>query len=108
MVYDYDASRWENARSIKLRFNLHHYQNRHSELLKNLKIYLHSLQAATAAYCDIFRPWHPAAFNDISNPALRSQLVLWGRKLTRLGVSASFLPLLIAVRLKAGDDGTTY
>ena len=66
------------------------------------------MQAATAAYCDIFRPWHPAAFNDISNPALRSQLVLWGRKLTRLGVSASFLPLLIAVRLKAGDDGTTH
>ena len=37
MVYDYDASRWENARSIKLRFNLHHYQNRHSELLKRFK-----------------------------------------------------------------------
>jgi hypothetical protein len=108
MAYDYDASRWQNARSIKLRFNLRKYQNQHAKLLDEIKGYLHSLQDATAAYCDIFRPWHPGALNDISDFEIREKVRLWGKKLTRLGVSASFLPLLMAVRTKATDNGKTY
>ena len=107
MAYDYDASHWENARSIKTRFSLRKYQEKHAELLDDLIDYLHTLQDAVAAYCDIFNPHHPGAYRDIQAPGLRSQIVLWGSKLTRLGVSASFLPLLIAVRSKVRDDGTT-
>lgn len=108
MVYDYDTSHWQNARSIKSLFSLRNFHGRHPELLQALTDYLHILLDATTAYCDINRPGFPGAFKDISDQSLRSQIILWGNKLTRLGVSASFIPLLIAVRVKAKDDGTTY
>lgn len=108
MAYDSDASRWENARSIKARFNLRNYQGRHPELLQIIKDYLSTLQDAVTAYCDIHAPGYPAAFGDIADASLRAEIVLWNKKLTRLGVSASFLPLLLAVRLRAGDGGAAY
>jgi len=108
MVYDYDMAHWENARSIKKHFNLRSYQGRHAELLKDMKDYLHSIQDSVSAYCDIYNPSDQGAFNDISDSALRDEICLWSKKLVRLGVRASFLPLLIAVRIKAGNGGEAY
>jgi hypothetical protein len=108
MAYNYDVSKWQNARSIKEYFSLRKYHDRHPELLQDLKAYLHSLQDATSAFCDIFKPMYPGAFNDITDTGTRSEIMLWGNKLTRLGVSASFLPLLMAVRARATEDGTAY
>ena len=108
MAYDYNVANWENARSIKKHFSLRAYQDNHAQLLQELKIYLSTLKDAVTAYSDIFSPEHQAAFNNIGDPALREGIVLWSRKLSRLGVSASFLPLLIAVRTKTGDDGRSY
>ena len=108
LVYDYDVTHWDNARSIKGRFGLRRYQNRHVELLKDLKEYLHSLHDTVIAYCDIYSPTRDGALNNISDPSLRERIILWSKKLVRLGVRASYLPLLIAVRLKAADNGAAY
>jgi hypothetical protein len=108
MAYDYNVTSWENARSIKKRFSLRSYQDKHAQLLQELKEYLSTLEDAVTAYTDIFSPGHEKAFNNIKDPELRKAIVLWSKKLTRLGVSASFLPLLIAVRTRAGDDSHAY
>lgn len=108
MVYDYLPVNWDNARSIKARFGLREYPGKHELLLRDIQHYLHTLQDAVMAYCDTFEPCHPGAFNDLEEQDLRSKIVLWSSKLARLGVSASFLPLLMAVRIKASDGGSTY
>jgi len=108
MVYDPNAANWDNARSIKARFGLRNFQNRHPELLQDIKDYLSTLQDATTAYCDIFSPGDLSAFADIADQERRAAIVLWSKKLARLGVSASYLPLLVAMRLKEEDGGAAY
>jgi hypothetical protein len=108
LVYDYDVTHWNNARSIKGRFGLRKYQNHHVELLRDLKEYLHSLHDTVTAYCDIYNPTRDGALNNITEPSLREEIVLWSKKLVRLGVRASYLPLLIGIRLKAADNGDVY
>lgn len=108
MIYNYDASQWDYSRSIKARFNLRCYQDNHALLLQDLIAYLTTLKDATTAYCDIHQPDRSDAFNNIQNHNMRGQIKTWSRKLNRLGPRVSFLPALIAVRLKAGDDGRGY
>jgi uncharacterized protein with ParB-like and HNH nuclease domain len=108
LFYDYDISRWDNARSIKAKFGLRSYQNQHPELLEDLKDYLSKLNDTVTAYCDIYTPSRNTSFNNISNPTIKNEIILWSQKLVRLGVRASYLPLLIAVRLNADDDGASY
>ena len=111
MAYNYNPKAWEQSRSIKTRFSLRDYQERHAVLLQEIGEYLDTLRNAVTAYCDIHRPRRAGAFNEVDF-LLRARIVETSEKLTRLGergkVRATFLPLLIAVRLKAGDDGLTY
>jgi hypothetical protein len=108
MAYNYDPKSWDNARSIKNRFHLKNYANRHPILLQELKDYLSSLQNTCTAYCDVYNPGRSQAFNDVSDPVQRQEVILWSRKLARLGPRASFLPLLVAVRLRNTGDGAAY
>ena len=108
MAYDYDSRHWQNNRSIKKRFSLRRFQERHEELLQDLIDYLESLRNAVTAYCDIRAPELHSAFNDILDPKLHQQVVIWSRKLARLGARASFLPLLMAVRVQSEDEGEIY
>lgn len=108
MIYDYDPRNWNKSRSIKDKFNLKAYVERHQELLTDLNTYLDSLKDATTAYCDLLRPTRTGAFNEISDTNLRKQIQISSERLARLGARASFQPLLISVRMKAGDNGDTY
>ncbi len=109
MAYDSRPANWEGSRSIKDRFSLHQYRDQHKNLLKDLKAYLGSLQSATIAYCEIFRPTHPNAFGAFQeNQSLRKEIVSAAGKLARVGSLASFQPLLMAVRIKLPTDGETY
>lgn len=63
MAYEHDPKKWQQARSIKERLGLQHYQGRHTELLQELRDYLQSLHDATTAFCDIHRPSYPGSFN---------------------------------------------
>jgi hypothetical protein len=108
MIYNYDTSRWEESRSIKTRFSLRHYQGNHTLLLQDLIAYLTTLKDTATAYCDIYQPDRSDGFNNIQDTTLRQEIRMWNRKLNRLGTRASFLPALIAVRLKPKDDGQSY
>jgi hypothetical protein len=107
MVYNYDPGKWENNRSIKNRFSLRTYQERDIDMLNELTEYLTSLQKTATAFCDIYSPTRPAAFSDVQDTVLRSDIGIWSKKFNRLGTRAGFLPLLIAVRYKANDGGNS-
>lgn len=106
MAYNYDAAQWESARSVKTRFNLKSYSGRHAQLLDDVLVYLDTLRDAASAYCDIYAPGKDGAFRNIPDPEQRKQIVLWSEKLARQGVRAAYLPILIALRLKA--DAPAY
>jgi hypothetical protein len=108
MTYNYDISKWDNARSIKGRYNLKDYREKHKELLNDLLVYLDSLQNAATAYCDIYSPQLPNAFNNFSDSLIRAQVVLWSRKIARQGVRAAYLPALIALHMQTRDGGEAY
>lgn len=101
MAYDYQTQNWDGSRSIKNHFDLRDYVGRHDALLMNLQTYLNSLVSATTAYCDIQRPSFPGAFAHVqSQPELRNKIIATSDRLVRVGSLASFLPLLVAARIK--------
>lgn len=108
MAYDYNPKNWENSRSIKKLFNLRGYQGKHPALLAEVIEYLSSLKNACTAYCDIRCPKRAGAFNDIGDTRLRTETIDISEKLVRLGARVNFIPLLMAVRLKAKDGGAAY
>ena len=108
MAYDSNPKNWDSSRSIKERFSLRKYHDKHANLLKDLLLYLDSLKNATLAYCDIMVPDQRGAFNDFDDPVLRAGVVQFSIKFARLGARVNFLPLLMAVRMKTRDGGGTY
>lgn len=109
MAYDPNPRNWDGSRSIKARFNLRKYAGRHPELLSDLQEYLRTLFNATTAYVDVLRPGRAGAFqNFIADGELHREMMLEARRLARVGALASFLPLLMALRLRHGDDGRAY
>lgn len=109
MAYDFRPANWRGSRSVKERFNLHRYRDRHKDLSKDLRAYLSSLRNATVAYCEIFRPTHSNAFGVFkTEKTLRYEIVSAAEKLARMGSLATFQPLLMAVRIKLPTDGQAY
>jgi NTP pyrophosphatase (non-canonical NTP hydrolase) len=108
MAYDYNPSNWRQSRSIKKRFSLLAYQERHADLLQDLLDYLHTIRNSANAYADIHVPLREGAFNEINDWEIRRRIIALSEKLSRLGSRATFLPLLIAIRLQAQDGGQTY
>lgn len=109
MAYDHTKKNWDRSRSVKARFSLKAYRNMHRELLSDLNDYISSLDRASLAYCDIASPRRDNAFASLrSDPALRERIINTGEKLRRINVVATFLPLLIATRLRHPEDGDKY
>jgi len=109
MVYDYNRQNWHQSRSIKERFSLKRYQDRHDALHKDIYGYLTSLRNSTTAYCDILNPRHSAAFKALDLDEFLHQKILHAAdRLARLGAMAAFLPLLMAVRIQLPGDGHAY
>lgn len=108
MAYNADLNKWHQSRSVKDRFSLRLYRERHTDLLRDLHDYLDSLYKAATAYCDIHKPERDGAFRDCPDRHLRERIVHAGEKFARLGARAGFLPLLIALRVKPADSGETY
>lgn len=108
MAYDPLTANWKQSRSIKEQFSLRGYVGNHVELLHHIQSYLDSLRHASTAYCDIYKPRQNQAFNDIHKDETRKRIIRISEKLARLGSRATFIPLLMAVRLRAADKGETY
>ena len=108
MAYDPLTANWKQSRSIKEKFSLNDHVGRHADLLHQIQDHLRSLRDAATAYCDIHKPHRNQAFNDIPNVNTRKMIIRVSEKLARLGPRATFIPLLMAVRLRAADKGETY
>lgn len=109
MAYDYRPKEWGGSRSIKARFGLRRYHDRHLDLLQDILTYVETLRNAATAYCDVLRPGHTGAFNAYrSAPHLRDEIARISEKLVRMRLVAPFVPLLIAVRLRFPEDPEAY
>ena len=107
--YDPQAKRWNGSRSVKSRFDLRNYLGNHKELLGQLLSYTAGLRSASVIYCDAYQPNHPGAFATFkAKPRVREQVIAWSEKLRRIGVIATFLPLLMAVRERWPNDPDKY
>jgi hypothetical protein len=109
LAYDYQRKNWDRSRSVKARFSLKSYKERHAELLDELKRYVTSLSHAAVAYCDIYRPTRPGAFADFADDAsLRLDVVRMSDALVRANALAGFIPLLVATRLAHPGNARLY
>lgn len=105
-AYDHDARKWSGSDSIKAAFSLAAYTGRHRELLDALTVYARTLGDAAVAFCDAHAPSIGTAFAAWGER--RAQVEQLGERLLRMRAVATFLPLLVAVRLRHPDDATKY
>ncbi|MCZ7588266.1 MAG: DUF262 domain-containing HNH endonuclease family protein [Gaiella sp.] len=109
LAYDYQRKNWDRSRSIKARFSLKGYAERHPAMLDALKTYVSSLSHAAVAYCDIYRPTRPEAFADfLDDAAARLEVVRMSDALVRVNALAGFIPLLVATRLAHPGNARLY
>ena len=108
MEYDPQPRRWQGSKSIRRRFDLRR-KDRHTELLTELHGYVEGLRSSCAAFCDALRPARTTAFSSFNaRTAIRNDVVLWNGKLIRIGLTAVFLPLLMAVRMRWPSEPEKY
>ena len=108
-IMQYDPRNWDGSKSVKSRFDLRNYQGRHPELLGELHEYIRGLRDACTCYCDALRPARDEAFGGFStDPAVREDVQLWNSRLVRTRITATFLPLLMAVRKRWPSEAKKY
>jgi len=107
MAYDPDRREWDGSKSIKEHFNLRTDYLNHKELLDGLTRYVKSLKDSVLAFCEIYAPHQTDSFSAYPEEC-QEELRHWGRRLRRTGAIASFLPLLMAYRLRHPDDADGY
>ncbi len=108
MEYDPRSRRWEGSKSIRRRFDLRR-KDRHSQLLGELHQYVEGLRDSCTAFCDALRPARSSAFNSFHcRTGVKDEVGLWNRKLVRIGLTAVFLPLLMAVRMRWPSEPHKY
>ena len=101
MQYDPQPRNWDGSKSIKRRFDLRRYKGQTGQLLTELHRYISGLRDACICYCDALKPDRDDAFNSFSSDQeVRGRVKVWNLKLVRIGVTATFLPLLMAVRMR--------
>ena len=105
MEYDPQSQNWEGSKSIRNRFDLR--KEKHDQLLGELHDYVQGLRNSCVSFCDALRPNRSGAFSAFSEP-VRNHVVIWNTKLTRIGVIATFLPLLMAVRKRWSSEPGKY
>ena len=107
--YDPQSRQWGGNKSIKDRFALRDYKDDPGWLLEHLKRYTEGLRASSISFCDAYRPRRSDAFHSFkADPDVRFEVVEWSAKLVRIGVVATFLPLLLAARDRWPEDPVKY
>ena len=105
MEYDPQSRRWEGSKSVRRRFDLR--KNPHAQILEELHTYVRGLRNSCISYCDALNPGRDSAFNLFPSPA-RRDVKLWNAKFERIEVTATFLPLLMAVRKRWPKEPDRY
>ena len=107
LAYDYNLKNWNGSKTIKDRFDLKKYKNRQSELLEDLIKYVETLNASIPAYCDIITPMRTNSFNNFPNNE-KDIARKKAEKISRLGTIASFIPLLMGLRIRFSNNPQLY
>ena len=105
--YDPLAKNWNGVKSVKGRFGLRRYAERHADLLGDLRGYVNDLSDSSVAYCDARNPLTSGAFASFPEGA-RNDPRYWNAKLLRIGVIRTFLPLLMAARQRWPSEPERY
>ena len=109
MKYDPQSRKWDGSKNIKNRFDLRRYHEQPAQLLRDLHQYIEGLRKACICYCDALRPARDGAFRTFSlKPEVQNEVKRWSLKLVSTRVTATFLPLLIAVRLRWPSEPEKY
>lgn len=107
MAYDPAKKGWAGSKSVKGRFDLRKFHENHEDLLKHIVEYVRSLKDSVLVFSEIFSPNGAnnfAAYTKAERPELRN----WATKLTRAGALATFLPILMAIRLRYPKNAPAY
>ena len=107
--YEFQPRKWQGSRSVKEKFDLRMYSGQHPTLLNELHQYTEGLRASSVSFCDAYNPIRQNSFAPFHNsPSKRTQVIEWSAKLTRIGVVAIFLPMLLAVRERWPTEPEKY
>lgn len=111
LQYDHQSRHWQGSKSIKRRFDLRpkddskKLADHHRKLLKELQDYVQKLRQSCTSFCDVLKPSRNGAFAQLNRQAtIRDSVVLWNKKLLRIERVATFLPLLMAARMRWPTD----
>ena len=105
MEYDSQSRKWQGSKSIRGKFDLRKW--RHDELLEALHVYVQGLRNSCVSFCDAQKPSRDGAFA-LFPDTTRNEVILWSEKVARIGTTATFLPLLMAVRKNWPADAERY
>ena len=106
--YDPRRQNWDGSKSIRGRFDLRE-KSRHVNLLGELHDYVRGLRDSCVTYCDALAPDRDGAFSGFTgSDETKDEVALWNRKLLRIRLTATFLPLLMAVRQRWPTDLDRY
>jgi uncharacterized protein with ParB-like and HNH nuclease domain len=100
VTQNYKPSDWKGCNSIKEKFSLKSYRGNYETLRDDTRDYIDLLRKSCKAYCDIVAPGRDKAFDSFNDTKDRKNIVEYSQKLMRLNITATFVPLLIALRLK--------
>jgi len=106
---DYNPKKWSGSKSVKGKYSLKKYKGEHEALRNEARDYVYLLKNCCTAYCDIIAPRREGAFSKfINEPDLRRKVSELTEKLMRIRAVASFVPILMAVRIKHPDNLKIY
>lgn len=108
MAYDSDRRSWDGTASVKRLLGLRGYDGRHPVLLADAIAYVRSLGSASLAYSEILSPFGSFGPPLTSSEPERLRIERTSRRLLRVGAIATFLPLLMATRLRHPTDAEHY
>jgi hypothetical protein len=106
--YDPQPRKFLGSKTIKSFFDLRNYQGEDERLLADLVTYTEGLRASCIGFCDARAPERADAFMSLADSKQRTEIKQWNEKLTRTGVVAPFLPLLIATRNRYANEPAKY
>ncbi|MDD6251001.1 MAG: DUF262 domain-containing HNH endonuclease family protein [Bacillales bacterium] len=101
MTIDYNSKNWCGSDSVKEKYNLKKYKDKHDELRNDVRRYVSLLKECCTAYCDIINPARENAFSSYSTDLETIRKIKeMSYKFIRVDAVASFIPILMATRIK--------
>ena len=106
--YDSRPRQWHGAKNVKDCFDVRSKRHDDRALVDSLHEYTHHLEEAAIPFCDAYAPTITGAFSQFGAGPARTEIVEWSGKLLRLRTLSTFVPLLVALRLRYPTDADKY